>query len=104
MKTDDEHLRESTIKSIQEAVARSFDLPVEELRGGGKRVVVVARHIAVYLVKQMTDASLSEIGQHCGGRHHTTVMHSVARIHDLRRRDAALDKLVSKLTKSLVQS
>ena len=64
---------------------------------------MVPRHIAMYLIKQMTDASLCEIGQHFDRRHHATVMQSIARVHDLRRRDAALDALISKLIKSLVQ-
>jgi chromosomal replication initiator protein len=105
MKTDDDQLRESTIKSIQEAVANLFGLSAEELgQGSSLRVVVVPRQIAMYLTKQMTDASLSEIGRHFGGRHHTTVMQSIAKVHDLRRRDAATDDLVCKLMKGLVQS
>jgi chromosomal replication initiator protein len=55
----------------------------------------------MYLVKQMTDASLSEIGREFGGKHHTTVMHSIAKVHELRRSDAALDRAISKLLTSL---
>ena len=91
-------LRESTIKSIQEAVALLFDLPVEEFgRESSSRLVVIPRQIAMFLTKQLTDASLSEIGRHFGGRHHTTVMHSIARVQELRRSDPALDHVVSKL-------
>jgi chromosomal replication initiator protein len=105
MTTDHEQLREATIKSIQEAVARQFGLSVEELRQEPKqRMVVIPRHIAIYLTKQMTDASLTEIGKNFGGRHHTTVMHSIANVHKLRRSDAALDDLITKLMKSLLQS
>jgi chromosomal replication initiator protein len=102
MKTNDQQLRENTINSIQEAVASRFGLTVEELKGGSnRRVVVVPRQIAMYLVKQMTDASLLEIGLHFGGKHQTTVMHSIAKIHEQRRSDPALDRAVTKLFASL---
>ena len=73
MNATGQQVRENTIKSIQEAVAHLFNLSVEELRqDSSRRVVVVPRQIAMYLTKQMTDASLSEIGWHFGGKHHTT--------------------------------
>jgi chromosomal replication initiator protein len=98
----DVQVRESTINSIQEAVAHLFNLSVEELRqDSSRRAIAVPRQIAMYLTKQMTDASLSEIGRHFGGKHHTTVMHSIAKVHELRRTDAALDHAVSKLLASL---
>jgi hypothetical protein len=79
----DAQIREATIRSIQEAVARLFDLPVDELRQEStRRAVAVPRQIAIYLAKLMTDASLPEIGRHFGGRHHTTVMHSIAKVHN----------------------
>ena len=63
------------------AVASMFGLAAEELRQGSSRhVVALPRQIAMYLAKQMTDASLHEIGRHFGGRHNTTVMHSIAKI------------------------
>jgi chromosomal replication initiator protein len=97
-------LRESTIKQIQEAVAHLFGLSAEELRQGSSRhVVALPRQIAMYLVKQMTDASLPEIGRHFGGRHHTTVMHSIAKIHKLRSSEAELDHAISKLLASLTR-
>jgi chromosomal replication initiator protein len=102
MNAGDVQVRESTINSIQEAVAHLFNLSVEELRqDSSRRAVAVPRQIAMYLTKQMTDASLSEIGRHFGGKHHTTVMHSIAKVHELRRSDPALDHAVSKLLASL---
>jgi Bacterial dnaA protein helix-turn-helix len=59
--------------------------------------------VAMYLVKHMTDASLPEIGRHFGGRHHTTVMHSIAKIHKLRSSEAELDHAVRTLLASLVR-
>jgi chromosomal replication initiator protein len=79
-----------------------FDVTVEELRKGSRRhAVAVPRQIAMYLVKQMTDASLPEIGRHFGGKHHTTVMHSIAKIHERRQSDANLDRAVRKLLETL---
>jgi chromosomal replication initiator protein len=101
---NDLQLRESTIKQIQEAVAQLFGLSAEELRqGSSQHVVALPRQIAMYLVKQMTDASLPEIGRHFGGRHHTTVMHSIAKIHKLRSSEAELDHAISKLLASLTR-
>jgi chromosomal replication initiator protein len=56
----------------------------------------------MYLTKQMTDASLPEIGRHFGGKHHTTVMHSIAKIHELRSNEVELDRAARTLMTSLV--
>jgi chromosomal replication initiation ATPase DnaA len=80
-------VRENTIKSIQEAVAYLFGLSVEELKQESKRrEVAVPRQIAIYLAKQITDASLPEIGRLFGGKHHTTVRYSIAQIEERRLR------------------
>jgi chromosomal replication initiator protein len=103
--SDHEQLRDSTIKAIQGAVAHQFGLSIEELRQERKQhMAMLPRQIAIYLTKQMTDASLPEIGKHFGGRHQTTVMQSIAKIHDLRLRDTNLDDLINKLMKTLLQS
>jgi chromosomal replication initiator protein len=94
---DDRQLRERTIRHIQDAVAHMFALSVGELRTESRsREVAFPRQIAMYLSKQMTDASLSEIGQEFG-KHQSTVMHSVAKIHQLRATDAGLNKAVETL-------
>jgi chromosomal replication initiator protein len=105
MKTDEQQLRENTINSIQEAVASMFGLSVDELKQATTRhVVVVPRQIAMYLAKQMTSASLPEIGLHFGGRHPTTVMHSIAKIHEMRRSAAELDDVLRTLLTRLTRS
>jgi chromosomal replication initiator protein len=104
MTTNHERSRETTINLIQETVARQFGLSAEELRRDRTQTVVIPRHIAIYLIKQMTDASLPEIGKHFGGRHQSTVMQSIAKVHDQRRSDTALDDLINKLMMSLAQS
>jgi chromosomal replication initiator protein len=93
---------ENTIKSIQEAVAYLFGLSAEELRQeSSRRVVTVPRQIAMYLAKQMTDASLPEIGRQFGGKHPTTVMHSIAKVDVRRRTDADLNHVIRELLKRL---
>jgi chromosomal replication initiator protein len=78
------------IREIQLHVARTFGLQVEELnKKSTTRVVAIPRQIAMYLAKQMTDASLMEIGRCLCGKHHTTVMHSFAKIDRQRRTDPA---------------
>jgi len=61
----------------------------------------VPRQIAMYLAKEMTDASLPEIGRQFGGKHHTTVLHSVEKIETVRKDDKDLNRLLNKLTEQL---
>jgi chromosomal replication initiator protein len=61
------------------------------------RNVVVPRQIAMFLAKQMTEASLPEIGRQFGNKHHTTVMHSIGKIDDQRRSDKDLQRTLNKL-------
>jgi chromosomal replication initiator protein len=65
------------------------------------RSIVVPRQIAMYLAKQMTEASLPEIGRQFGGKHHTTVMHSISKIDEQRRADKDLNRTINKLTETL---
>jgi chromosomal replication initiator protein len=102
MNAGGEQIRGSRIEAIQRAVADLFGLSEEELRQNStRRAVTVPRQIAMYLAKQMTDASLPEIGRYFGGKHHTTVMHSIAKVEEQRRTDGDLDHVVSKLLKTL---
>ncbi len=55
----------------------------------------------MYLVKELTSASLPEIGRAFGGKHHTTVLHSIHKIDKLRQTDADLNRLLHKLIDSL---
>jgi chromosomal replication initiator protein len=59
------------------------------------------RQIAMYLCKGLTNASLPEIGKSFGGKHHSTVIHSIKKIEDLRQRDADFNSLVNNLSESL---
>ena len=98
----DTQVRKITIEAIQRAVAEHFGMRVPELKQkNNSRQIVVPRQIAMYLAKQMTEASLPEIGRQFGGKHHTTVMHSIAKIDEQRRNDKALNQTVNKLMEGL---
>jgi len=94
----DTQQRKITIESIQRAVAEEFGMRVTDLKQkNNSRNVVVPRQIAMYLAKQLTEASLPEIGRQFGNKHHTTVMHSISKIDELRRTDKDLHRVLGKL-------
>jgi chromosomal replication initiator protein len=98
----DTQVRKITIEAIQRAVAEQFGMRVAELKQkNNSRQIVVPRQIAMYLAKQLTEASLPEIGRQFGGKHHTTVMHSIAKIDEQRRNDKDLNRTVNKLMEIL---
>jgi chromosomal replication initiator protein len=98
----DTQVRKISIDAIQKAVAENFAMRVSELKQkNNSRAVVVPRQIAMYLAKNLTEASLPEIGRQFGGKHHTTVMHSIAKIDELRRSDKDLNRTINKLQEIL---
>lgn len=89
------------IAKIQTAVAEAFGLHFDDLKQSSRvRATAFPRQIAIYLAKQLTDASLPEIGRQFG-KHQTTVMHSIAKIHHLRATDAGVDKAIQNLLEKL---
>ena len=89
----------ATIESIQGVVSQEFRLQPGKLRERTNvKAVSFPRQIAMYLCKELTGASLPEIGRAFNGKHHTTVLHSVSKIERLRQRDPNLNKLIHKLT------
>jgi chromosomal replication initiator protein len=98
----DSQARKITIDAIQKAVAEQFGLRVTEIKAkSNSRAIVFPRQVAMYLAKQMTEASLPEIGRQFGGKHHTTVMHSIGKIDEQRQSDKDLNRLLNKLTETL---
>jgi chromosomal replication initiator protein len=98
----DNQVRKITIESIQRTVAEQFGMKIPDLKQkNNSRQIVVPRQIAMYLAKQMTEASLPEIGRQFGGKHHTTVMHSIAKIDEQRRQDKDLNRTLNKLMETL---
>jgi len=98
----DTQTRKISIEAIQKSVAEQFGMRVSELKQkNNSRAVVVPRQIAMYLAKSLTEASLPEIGRQFGGKHHTTVMHSIGKIDELRRTDKDLNRTINKLQETL---
>jgi len=98
----DQQTRKVTIESIQKAVADQFGMRLPEIKAkNNSRQIVYPRQIAMYLAKQLTEASLPEIGRQFGGKHHTTVLHSIDKIETLRKADKDLNRLLNKLSESL---
>jgi chromosomal replication initiator protein len=98
----DTQVRKITIEAIQRAVADQFGMRIAELKQkNNSRSVVVPRQIAMYLAKQLTEASLPEIGRQFGNKHHTTVMHSISKIEEQRRADKDLNRMLTALQEDL---
>lgn len=96
------HDRRITIEMIIKAVAARFDLqPAQLKQKSNARHIAYPRQIAMYLAKELTSASLPEIGRAFGGKHHTTVLHSVQKIDHERQRKPDLNRLIHSLTDSL---
>lgn len=94
--------KEVSIDYIQKVVCDYFDLPIELLKSKTrKREVVQARQIAMYFAKKMTKSSLANIGMHCGGKDHATVLHACRTVNNLRETDKQFRKYVNDLDKKL---
>jgi chromosomal replication initiator protein len=90
------------MESIQKYVADHFRLKVSDLKArNNAKSVALPRQIAMYISKAMTRASLPDIGKAFGGKHHSTVIHSVRKIDALRRSDPQFDRLIQGLVDSL---
>ena len=94
--------REVSIDYIQKVVCDYFDLPIELLKSRTrKREVVQARQIAMYFAKKMTKSSLANIGMHCGGKDHATVLHACRTVNNLNETDKTFRKYLEDLEKKL---
>jgi chromosomal replication initiator protein len=91
-----------SIDSIIRKVAEHFNLSPAQLKmKSNTRQIAYPRQIAMYLTKELTQASLPEIGRAFGGKHHTTVLHSVQKIDELRQGDEDLNRLIHSISDSL---
>ena len=94
--------RRITIDEIQKRVAEHYNIRLGDMHSARRaRAVARPRQVAMYLCKQLTPRSLPEIGRKFGGRDHTTVMHAVRRIEELRATDKALAEDVELLRRML---
>jgi len=98
----DQGERRVSIENIQRAVCQEFGLTLPQLKSrNNSRPVAYPRQVAMYLAKELTMASLPQIGREFGGKHHTTVLHSINKISELREADKDLNRLLNKLRDSL---
>jgi len=87
-----------TVEKIQKLVCNQFKIKPSELKSkNNSPKVAFPRQIAMYLAKELTDNSLPEIGKKFGGKHHTTVLHSIRKIEKLRERDSEFNKEINNL-------
>ncbi|NNE58528.1 MAG: chromosomal replication initiator protein DnaA, partial [Hellea sp.] len=91
-----------TVDKIQRAVAEEFKITLDDMASKRRaRAVARPRQVAMYLCKKLTKRSLPDIGRRFGGRDHTTVMHAVKRITQLRADDSVLDGQIKNLEETL---
>lgn len=94
--------RKITIETIVKTVAEKFSLQPSQLKQKtNERKIAYPRQIAMYLAKELTTASLPEIGRAFSGKHHTTVLHSIQKIDQLRQRDPDLNSFIHSLVDSI---
>jgi chromosomal replication initiator protein len=94
--------RRVTMDSVIRAVAERFQLQPNQLKvKTNAQNIAYPRQVAMYLIKELTQSSLPEIGRVFGGKHHTTVLHSVQKIDKLRQKDADLNRLIHSVIDSI---
>lgn len=99
LRANDRHI---TIEDIQKTVAAHYNIKLSEMHSARRsRVVARPRQVAMYLAKRLTTKSLPEIGRKFGGKDHTTVMHAVKRIEELRVTDCDLASDIELLNRAL---
>ena len=93
--------RAITIETIQKFVSDYYQLKVGELKSrNNSKSIAMPRQIAMYLCKTLTHASLPEIGRSFGGKHHSTVIHSIKKIEEMRKRDGDFNNLIGSFLES----
>ncbi len=90
-----------TIEIIQKHISDYYQLKLGDLKSrNNSKSIAMPRQIAMYLCKTLTNASLPEIGRSFGGKHHSTVIHSIRKIEDLRKRDGDFNTLINNFLES----
>ena len=90
-----------TIEIIQKYVANFYSLKLSDLKSrNSARSIAQPRQIAMYICKSLTNASLPQIGKSFGGKHHSTVIHSIRKVDGNRKKDATFNSLIENFLKS----
>lgn len=94
--------RAITIEGIQKFVAEYYQMKMVDLKSrNNSKSVAMPRQVAMYLCKSLTNASLPEIGKSFGGKHHSTVIHSIKKVEEMRGKDAVFNNQINSLLQSL---
>ncbi|NMB25957.1 MAG: chromosomal replication initiator protein DnaA [Firmicutes bacterium] len=94
--------KQITIDAIQNVVASHYSIKVADMRSKKRtRVVTFPRQVAMYLARDLTDASLPRIGDEFGGRDHTTVIHACDKIQRALQKDPSLQREVNQIIQQL---
>ena len=94
--------RAITIGEIQKSVADHYSLKVAELKArSNARRVSEPRQVAMFLSKELTQNSLSEIGREFGGKHHTTVLHAIRKVDEMQKRDPQMKLTIETLVEAI---
>jgi chromosomal replication initiator protein len=94
--------RRVSIEHIQRLVCQEYGLSLTQLKArDNSHAVAFPRQVAMYLSKELTPASLPQIGREFGGKHHTTVLHSIQKIDQLRKTDKDLNRILNRLRDTL---
>jgi len=94
--------RAITIEGIQKFVAEFYQMKLVDLKSrNNSKSVAMPRQVAMYICKQLTNASLPEIGKSFGGKHHSTVIHSIRKVEDMRQKDGVFNNQINSLLQSL---
>jgi len=87
-----------TVEKIQKMVCHKYKIkPVQLKAKNNSPKISFPRQVAMYLAKELTDSSLPEIGKKFGGKHHTTVLHSIRKIEKMREENPDFDKEINSL-------
>src|SRR5213075_1161716 len=91
----DHEVKAVTIEIIQKFVADYYNLKLVDLKSrNNSKSIAMPRQVAMYLCKSLTHASLPEIGRSFGGKHHSTVIHSIRKVEDLRKKNGDFNILI----------
>ena len=89
-------------ETIIQEVARFYELDSSAIRGQGQnKEIANARNVTMYIIREMTQLSLAEIGQRFGGRHHSTVLNSINRVEKMMKDQPELSEIIRDITNAV---
>ena len=98
----DQDTKAITIETIQRFISEYYQMKVAELKSrNNSKSVAMPRQVAMYLCKTLTRASLPEIGRSFGNKHHSTVIHSIRKVEELRKTDGDFNSLMKSFLESI---